>query len=383
MEEAERALIETGVSHLDVLMNFLRPSMVKRLTENEENVVSKLEIDVEEAEKDLVEIRDESTSILEIVESLENDSQSAKDPEVLTKLKSNVHNLLQRMHLSLEHLDVAKTHLETHEQELRQVHAEIFSTELAANVWGLVKGVEGIDYSTGNVELSIDGTEQASLRNLKQKLIESLMKERDKTEGLVQKLTDPAVMQLKFDFLVDMCVMFVAAALGGIFASFIRVPPLVGQIAGGLFVGPSGLHVIQDIASVQTVAHLGSVFILFREGIRFPLEGLDAAQSSSRGLEVGGATMSLVVFGLFLMETFMTASTPSESIMFGVAMCISSTRMVKTLMRGSTQSHLAFAKRLLNIGVINEMMMGVILALPIALAGGMEVSIRILFTVRL
>lgn len=53
-------------------------------------------------------------------------------------------------------------------------------------MYGLVKGVEGIDYSTGDVKLTIDGTEKESLRNLKEKLIQSLITERDKTEGLVR-----------------------------------------------------------------------------------------------------------------------------------------------------------------------------------------------------
>jgi hypothetical protein len=279
---AQKQLLENGVNDLDVLMNFLRPEMVKRLTGNEQSVMSKLEIDVAEAEKDLIEIREESTSILKIVENIQSGSN---DEDALAILTANVHNLLTQMHKSLEHLDIAKRHLETHEQELRHVHAEIFATELAANVYGLVKGVEGIDYSTGDVKLTIDGTEKESLRNLKEKLIQSLVVERDKTEGLVQKLTDPAVMQLKFDFLVDICVLVIASSLGGILASFIRVPPLVGHIAGGLVVGPSGLHLIQDIASTQTIAHLGAVFVLFRKGIQFPLDGL-TNQSSMSLLEV-------------------------------------------------------------------------------------------------
>ena len=56
-------------------------------------------------------------------------------------------------------------------------------------MYGLVKGVEGIDYSTGDVKLTIDGTEKESLRNLKEKLIQSLITERDKTETLVRYLS--------------------------------------------------------------------------------------------------------------------------------------------------------------------------------------------------
>ena len=190
-------------------------------------------------------------------------------------------------------------------------------------------------------------------------------------------------MQLKFDFLVDLCVMIIASSLGGVMASFIRVPPLVGHILGGFMIGPSGFHLIQDIASAHTVAQLGSVFVLFRKGIRFPLDGLDS-QSSTKGLEIGAAITFLVVSGLAVMSAMSgAASTSSESIMFGVAMCISSASTVTTLMsrHSSTQTYVAFAKRLLAIGSINELMMGIVLALPVALAGGLEVSVRILFTV--
>jgi len=94
--------------------------------------------------------------------------------------------------------------------------------------------------------------------------------------------------------------------------------------------------------------------------------------------------MTLVVFGLFVMSAISgIASTFIESMMFGVAMCISSTSVVKTMMnkRNLTQTHVAFAKRLLAIGSINELMVGVILAIPVAVAGGMDVFVRIFFTV--
>lgn len=386
---AERAMIDAGVNDFDILMNVMKPEVIKKLTEDEDRVMSEFEADVISAQEDVTALTQESHDILDMLHVFEagvesDDAFSAHHEAQLHALKDRSAALSDALEDSLKHLDTAKGHMSSHREHLRQVHAEIFTTQLAANVMSLLAdNAEGVDYDSGNIKLNIAGMENSeSLELIKERLLLELAEEKNKANQLTQYLVDPAVMQLDFGLLVDICVMIIAAAIGGILASFVRIPPLVGYIIGGLIIGPSGMRIVKDITSAHTVTHLGSVFILFRKGVDFPL---DWNNQSPLALRIGGSVMLSVIIGLYVFAAFSDASrTPSESMMFGVAMCISSTSVVRTLVSKTynAQAHVVtFAKKVTVIGSINQLTMGIWLALPIALVGGLHIMVRILFTV--
>jgi monovalent cation:H+ antiporter-2, CPA2 family len=54
------------------------------------------------------------------------------------------------------------------------------------------------------------------------------------------------------------------SAIGcGLILKFVRQPPLVGYILAGLFIGPSGLGLIDYSAEISSLAELGIILLLF------------------------------------------------------------------------------------------------------------------------
>jgi CPA2 family monovalent cation:H+ antiporter-2 len=74
----------------------------------------------------------------------------------------------------------------------------------------------------------------------------------------------------------------------------IRVPSIVGFLLAGMLLGPHGLHFIKDITTIQTLAEIGVILLLFTIGIEFSL---------SRFLK-----MRLEVFGIGGLYVFMTVA---------------------------------------------------------------------------
>ncbi|MDP5337661.1 MAG: cation:proton antiporter, partial [Nodularia sp. (in: cyanobacteria)] len=76
-------------------------------------------------------------------------------------------------------------------------------------------------------------------------------------------------MQEDFRLIVDLVTVLAVAACGGLLASLLRQPVLLGYLIGGMIVGPAGLGVIKEVIQVETLAQFGVAFLLFALGVEF------------------------------------------------------------------------------------------------------------------
>ncbi len=60
-----------------------------------------------------------------------------------------------------------------------------------------------------------------------------------------------------------------AAAIGGVAAAVVHLPPIAGYIAGGVLVGPSGWALVHQVVPVETMAQFGSILFLFEHGVGY------------------------------------------------------------------------------------------------------------------
>jgi monovalent cation:H+ antiporter-2, CPA2 family len=116
-----------------------------------------------------------------------------------------------------------------------------------------------------------------------------------------------------------------------------RLPAIVGFLVAGALIGPHGLNLISDIDTVQVLAEIGVVLLLFTIGIEFSLVQLASLRQLlllAAPIQVGGvlfvAWLGAVVVGL----------TWQEGVFWGFLLSLSSTAIVlKTLAdRGESDS---------------------------------------------
>jgi CPA2 family monovalent cation:H+ antiporter-2 len=99
----------------------------------------------------------------------------------------------------------------------------------------------------------------------------------------------------------DLGLCLVAAGILAIAFVRLRIPAIAALLGAGVVLGPAGLEVIQDRASIDTIANLGLTLLLFVIGLEVNLSSLLA---SGRSLVVTGLVqvpVSLnVAFAAFL-----------------------------------------------------------------------------------
>ena len=116
----------------------------------------------------------------------------------------------------------------------------------------------------------------------------------------------------------------VSIAVVFVFHQF-RLPSIAGFLVAGSLIGPHGLNLISDIATVQVLAEIGIVLLLFTIGIEFSLVQLASLRQTllvAAPIQVGG-----VIAIAWLIGTL--AGLPmSQAIFWGFLLSLSSTAIV-------------------------------------------------------
>lgn len=128
-------------------------------------------------------------------------------------------------------------------------------------------------------------------------------------------------------FVKDLVLVFLAATIGGVFATHLRQPALIGFLLGGMVIGPGGLGVVTELVEIETLASLGIAFLLFSLGIEFSVSEL---QGVRKVVVVGGiSSMFGVVLGTGLLSRLLgLVHSMPEAIALGLAVSLSSTAVV-------------------------------------------------------
>src|SRR5687768_3463014 len=69
----------------------------------------------------------------------------------------------------------------------------------------------------------------------------------------------------------DLLVVFIVAAAVVFLFHKLRLPAVVGLLAAGVLVGPSGLKLVREVENVRLLSEIGVVVLLFTVGLEFSL----------------------------------------------------------------------------------------------------------------
>ena len=114
----------------------------------------------------------------------------------------------------------------------------------------------------------------------------------------------------------------VAAFAGGLVARALRLPPIVGYLAGGLVVSPFTPGFIGDSGAMNQLSEVGVMFMMFATGLHFSFKDL----LEVKGIAVPGAILQIAagtLAGFALAQAF--GWTPEAGVMLGLSVSIAST----------------------------------------------------------
>ena len=137
-------------------------------------------------------------------------------------------------------------------------------------------------------------------------------------------------MQHELPILINITVALLAAFVGGFLARRLKLPSMVGYMLAGIAIGPFTPGFIGDLSTIQQLAELGVIFLLFDVGLHFSLRDLWAV----RDTVISGALIQLVVItGLGLLLAHLWGWSLAAGILLGLAITIASTVvMIRNLM---------------------------------------------------
>src|SRR5438046_10163231 len=78
-------------------------------------------------------------------------------------------------------------------------------------------------------------------------------------------------MQHELPILINFTVALLAAFTGGLLARRLKLPSMVGYMLAGVAIGPFTPGFIGDLFTIQQLAELGVIFLLFDVGLHFSL----------------------------------------------------------------------------------------------------------------
>ena len=114
----------------------------------------------------------------------------------------------------------------------------------------------------------------------------------------------------------------VLAFIGGLAASRLKLPPLVGYLLAGVAVGPFTPGFVSDAGMAEQLAEIGVILLMFGVGLHFSVKDL----LSVKRIAIPGAIVQITVatlLGAGLVHVW--GWTPGAGIVFGLALSVAST----------------------------------------------------------
>jgi CPA2 family monovalent cation:H+ antiporter-2 len=168
------------------------------------------------------------------------------------------------------------------------------------------------------------------------------------------------------ELVVDLVIIIMAAAGGGLTASALRLPTVLGYLVAGVIVGSyiPGLEI--DVDRLQDIAELGVALLLFALGVKFSVKKL---LDVSRIALLGGGLQILMMVGLGLLVGLALGLDVRASLVLGYAVAISSTMVVLKLLEDRGEMDSVHARVALGILLVQDLAVVLMVVLVSSTAG--------------
>ncbi len=169
-----------------------------------------------------------------------------------------------------------------------------------------------------------------------------------------------------FRLIIDLVTVLAVAAAGGLLASALRQPPLLGYLLGGMIVGPASLGWIKEFIQVETLAQFGVALLLFGLGVEFSFAELRKVKA----IALGGGSLQI---GLTIAVTTLISLSlgwvlePAQGVFLGAILSLSSTAVVLKCLIERNETETPHGQVMLGILVVQDLALGFMLAVLPAL----------------
>jgi CPA2 family monovalent cation:H+ antiporter-2 len=151
---------------------------------------------------------------------------------------------------------------------------------------------------------------------------------------------------------LDLLVVLVAAIAGGVLARWLRLPVILGYLAGGIAVGPFGLGLVHETETINSLANIGVVLLLFAIGLEFSLKEL---LKLGRVAVLGGIAQIVLTAAVGFVLGQAVGLSPVGAVFFGFIIALSSTMVVLKLLMDRGEIDTVHGRIMLGILLVQDL----------------------------
>ena len=163
--------------------------------------------------------------------------------------------------------------------------------------------------------------------------------------------------------LLDLFAIFVAAKIIGELFERLSLPAVLGEILAGALLGPYALKVIQPTPSIESIAEIGAIFVLFSAGLETSPKDLIEVGRESVMVAAGGV---VVPFALGFIYMMLRGSSSTESVFVAAAMVATSVGITARVLADLGVLQARNARIILGAAVFDDILGMLLLALVTA-----------------
>ncbi|GKX28029.1 sodium:proton antiporter [Vallitalea longa] len=125
-----------------------------------------------------------------------------------------------------------------------------------------------------------------------------------------------------YEFLLQLAILLVAAAIGGWLASKVSMPPVLGQILVGIIIGPTVFNLVDGKNDlIHDISQIGVIFLMFLAGLETDLKELKSSGKGASIIAMGGVLLPLglgTLVPLLFFKNFLPDGDAHHQLMFAL-----------------------------------------------------------------
>ena len=130
---------------------------------------------------------------------------------------------------------------------------------------------------------------------------------------------------MEYEFLKSLVIIFGVSVIVVFLLNRLKIPSIVGFLVAGIIIGPYGVGMVSDIHSVEMMAEVGVILLLFTIGIEFSIARLVRMKKAVLG---AGGLHVLLTICLSAVFVYLVTGHINKSIFIGFLIALSSTAIV-------------------------------------------------------
>lgn len=180
---------------------------------------------------------------------------------------------------------------------------------------------------------------------------------------------------MEYEFLKSLVIVLGVSALVVFLLHRLKIPSIVGFLIAGTIIGPYGIGLVKDTHSVEILAEIGVVLLLFTIGIEFSMERLIRMKKAVLG---GGGIQVALTIGLSAAAVYTVTGHTGTSLFAGFLVALSSTAIVLKMLADSGETDSPHGRMMMGILIFQDLCVVPLMLLIPALSGN-GISITTIF----